>query len=88
MHFFIVKDDALYIQIEATLDLDILFVSQWGDERLLDYGHLFTARVFDFHRLLDRQQALLDLAELLPIHIFEIEQPPLCVVQYKLTGYF
>ena len=74
LHFFIVKDVSLYIQIETVLDLDILFVSQWGDERLLDHGHLFAIWVFDFHCLLDGQPTLLYLTQLVSIHILENER--------------
>ena len=49
----IVKDVALHIQVGTTFDYHIPFVTQWGDQRLLDYGHLFALRVFDFHRFFD-----------------------------------
>ena len=68
---FMIQDIALNIQIRTVPDFHIPAITQRGNQGLSDYCHLLPFSIFDFHRILDGEQPLLDPAKGIPCHIQE-----------------
>lgn len=65
---------ATHVEIGAIADLHHPAVADGGNQRLAHQRHTLTIRPFDLHRIADAQHALLNAAQLAPLHILEAER--------------